>query len=118
MRIAVVGASAVAGLVFASIAVAVGPGGGGPSVGIVQRAAPTPTGGGGLITLAAPAGEHKEQLTVIDPETRTLAVYHIDTSKGEIVLKSVRNIYYDLKMIEFNGTSPLPGEIRALLEQR
>ena len=47
-----------------------------------------------------------------------MAVYHIDTVSGEIVLKSVRNIHYDLKMMEFNGTSPLPGEIRAILEQR
>ena len=47
-----------------------------------------------------------------------MAVYHIDTTTGEIVLKSVRNIHYDLKMIEFNGTSPLPREIRSLLEQR
>jgi hypothetical protein len=113
MRIAVVGASVISGLVLATIGVAVG-----PSVGLAQRAAPAAAGGGGLITHCAPAGEHREQLVVVDPDTRTLAVYHIDTTSGEIVLKSVRSIHYDLRMIEFNGTSPLPGEIRALLEQR
>jgi hypothetical protein len=112
MRIAVVGASAVAGLVLAMIAVAVG-----PSVGFAQRP-PSAVGGGGLLTLSTPAGEHGQQITVIDPETRTMAVYHIDTVSGEIVLKSVRNLHFDLKMIEFNGTSPLPGEIRTILEQR
>jgi hypothetical protein len=47
-----------------------------------------------------------------------MAVYHIDTNSGKIVLKSVRNIHYDLKMIEFNGTDPLPGEIQSMLGER
>ncbi len=98
------------GLVVAAIAAAIG-----PSVGFAQRTASAPTSAGELITLSTSAGEHREQLTVIDPQTRSLAVYHIDTETGEVVLKSVRNIYYDLKMIEFNGTNPLPNEIRALL---
>ena len=113
MRIAVVGASAFAGLALAWLAVAMG-----PSVGFAQRPPVTPASGGELLTLAAPAGEHAQQVTIIDPATRTMAVYHIDTTSGEIVLKSVRNIHYDLKMMEFNGASPLPGEIRAILEQR
>ena len=111
MRIAVVGAVVLTVAALAAAAVAVGPYD-------VQRGATAPAAGGGLITLACNAGEHREQLTVIDPETRTLAVYHIDTGSGEVVLKSVRNIHYDLRMMEFNGTNPLPGEIRAILEQR
>jgi hypothetical protein len=113
MRKAVVGALALATLALTALAVAVG-----PSVGFAQRPVATPSGGGELLTLATPAGEHHQQVTVIDPATRTMAVYHIDTVSGEIVLKSVRNIHYDLKMMEFNGASPLPGEIRAILEQR
>jgi hypothetical protein len=66
--------------------------------------------------VAGPAGDHRQQLAVIDPETRSLAVYHIDTSSGEISLKSVRNIHYDLRMSEFNGTSPLPREVRSMVE--
>jgi hypothetical protein len=73
-------------------------------------------GGGELITVATSAGDGRQQLTIVDPETRSLAVYHIDTASGEVSLKSVRNIQYDLRMIEFNGTSPLPGEIRSILE--
>jgi hypothetical protein len=30
----------------------------------------------------------------------------------------VRNVNFDLQMMEFNGKSPLPNEIRAILEQR
>ena len=71
-----------------------------------------------LITFSAPAGDGKQQLTVIDPETRAMGVYHVDTSSGEIVLKSVRTLYWDLQMVEFNTTSPTPAEIRTLLERK
>ena len=86
-----------------------------PSVGFAQRAVPGPMSGGGLITHATAMGEHKQQMTVIDPDTRTMAVYHI--TDGEITLKSVRNIHYDMQMIVLNGTKPLPQEIRSLVEQ-
>lgn len=73
---------------------------------------------GKLLALSAPAGEKQQQVTVIDSQTRTMSVYHIDLSTGEIALKSVRNIRWDLQMEEFNGTTPAPREIRALLERR
>ena len=110
MRIAAVGVLVVcvlAGLLAALV----------PSVGFAQRPGISHA-GGTLITVAGPAGEHRQQLTVVDPDTRGVAVYHIDTTSGEISLKSVRNIRYDLEMIEFNGTSPLPREIRSLLEPK
>ncbi len=43
---------------------------------------------------------------------------HIDHATGVISLKSVRNIHADLLMDEFNTESPLPKEIRAILDQR
>lgn len=113
MRIAVVGASAVAGLVFAATVAALV-----PNVGFAQRPAQSASSGGPLITLTSQVNEHKQQVTVIDQDTHTMAVYHIDGTNGEIVLKSVRNIHFDLKMLEFNGTTPLPREVRALIEQR
>ncbi|HEX3657089.1 MAG TPA: hypothetical protein VHV55_14850 [Pirellulales bacterium] len=73
---------------------------------------------GDLITLTSPLGEHKQQLTVIDPRTRVMGVYHVDNTSGEIALKSVRNFHWDLQMSEFNAAAPLPREIRSLLEQR
>jgi hypothetical protein len=47
-----------------------------------------------------------------------MSVYHIDRQTGEIALRSVRNVAWDLQMEEFNGVSPSPREIRSLLEQR
>jgi hypothetical protein len=41
----------------------------------------------------------------------------VDAKSGEIVLKSVRNNHWDLQMIEFNATSPLPREIRSQLNR-
>jgi len=48
---------------------------------------------------------------VIDPGTRRIAVYHVNRESGEIQLKSVRNIAWDLGMEYFNSGSPLPDEI-------
>src|SRR5271169_5184905 len=105
MRIAVAGALAVFCVVTVVAALL-------PSIGFAERVAAPSGGGGGLITVAAQAGDHRQQLIVVDPETRFLAVYHVDLSNGEVTLKSVRNIHYDLRMNEFNGTSPLPREVR------
>ena len=51
-------------------------------------------------------------MTVIDPKQRVMAVYHVDRDTGEISPKSVRNITWDLQMIEFNSGNPLPQDIR------
>ena len=53
-------------------------------------------------------------LGVTQTVLRLLSAREID----ERLRHRIRNIHYDLKMIEFNGASPLPREIRALLEQR
>jgi len=63
-------------------------------------------------------GDTHQQITLIDPRQRVMCVYHIDRVSGEIALKSVRNIQWDLSMDEFNGQSPSPQEIRTLLQQR
>jgi hypothetical protein len=72
---------------------------------------------GDLITLSNQLGEDRTELTVIDPRMRVIGVYHIDHGSGEIGLKSVRNINWDLQMIHFQSGRPLPQEIRSLLEQ-
>ncbi len=81
----------------------------------VHAAPPQTAAGTELITFTTAIGEHRQQLTVIDPKLRVMAVYQIDDSSGEIVLKSVRNISWDLQMTEFNAAKPLPHEIRSLL---
>lgn len=73
----------------------------------------------GLIALSAPAADRGQQITVIDPKTRTMAVYLVDAkaSGGEYVqLVSVRKCEWDLQMEEFNATNPLPREVRGQVE--
>lgn len=72
----------------------------------------------GLMAVGCIATDKGQQLTVLDPETKVMGVYQVDTASGEIVLKSVRNIYWDLQMVEFNTTNPSPAEIRSLLERK
>ncbi len=88
-----------------------------PQQGLAQRAAPAVS-GGGLVTHSVQVAENRQQLTVIDPQLHVLCVYHIEPSSGQVVLKSVRNIHYDLQMLEFNTPSPQPRDIRALVEQK
>lgn len=73
---------------------------------------------GEMIALSQDLGEGRQQVTVIDPKARVMAVYRIETASGEISLMSVRNIHWDLQMEEFNGKNPSPRDIRSLLEQR
>jgi len=74
--------------------------------------------GSELIALSAQLADGREQLTVIDPRARVISVYHISPTNGELALKSVRNIHWDLQMTQFNGVSPLPQELRSLVEQK
>lgn len=109
MRAAVCGALVVAGLVAVSWLV-------GLPAGVVRAerlAGHESAVAAGLIAHSTTLGDHQQQLTVVDPELRVIGVYHID-AHGEIVLKSVRNIHWDLQLTDFNTANPLPREIRAL----
>jgi hypothetical protein len=68
-----------------------------------------------LIALSFDAGGGRQHITLIDPRTHMVGVYAIDPATGEIALRSVRNVHWDLQMDEFNGTTPSPREIRSLL---
>jgi hypothetical protein len=70
-----------------------------------------------VIALSYDAGG-TQQITIVDPRGRSLAVYHVDRVTGGLSLKSVRNIAFDLQIEDFNSNSPTPREIRALTEQR
>ena len=70
-----------------------------------------------LVTHAHVLADGTQQLCVLDPRQQVVAIYHIDPAKGGITLRSVRNIYWDLRINHFNGTTPLPEEIRSLIEQ-
>ena len=71
-----------------------------------------------LITLQLPPVENRQQLVLIDPRQRAMGVYQVDTNTGEIALKSVRALHWDLQLSEFISAAPLPREIRSLIDQR
>ncbi|MHB0955806.1 MAG: hypothetical protein ACYC6N_00740 [Pirellulaceae bacterium] len=73
---------------------------------------------GDLMAFSSEVGNGPAQVTLIDVKSRVMCVYHVDRTTGQIELKSVRNVHWDLLMEEFNGVRPLPREIRALLEQQ
>jgi hypothetical protein len=73
---------------------------------------------GDLMAFSSDVGSGPAQVTLIDAKSRVMCVYHVDRTTGQIELKSVRNVHWDLRMEEFNGVRPLPREIRALLEQQ
>jgi len=73
---------------------------------------------GDLMAFSSETSSGPAQIMLIDAKKRSMGVYHVDRETGEIELKSVRNFHWDLLIEEFNGVSPLPREIRALLEQR
>lgn len=53
---------------------------------------------------------------VYDPRQQVLGVYHVDRTTGEIELKSIRQIQWDLQMLHYQGKKPLPEEIKNDLE--
>ena len=71
----------------------------------------------GLIALSGTVDGHYQQVTVIDPLSHSMCVYHIDLTSGEIALRSVRKIHWDLQMTDFNGAKPLAGEVKTLSQQ-
>ncbi len=76
-----------------------------------------PRAGSELIAFSE-AGEGGRQIILIDPRTRIMGVYHVDGLEGKIQLRSVRNLFWDLHIEDFNGAKPSPGEVRAMVETR
>jgi hypothetical protein len=70
-----------------------------------------------LFTHVTPSGDGSQVVTVMDPRTRVMAVYHVERTSGKIVLKSVRNVTWDLQMIEYNTGDHLPQDIRSGLQR-
>ncbi len=115
MRSSLFGALLGAGLVIAALAgrgssepVHTGPGG---------VTAPAPQGSGLITHVTAVAGQ-PQTVIVIDPRQRVMGVYHVDSQSGAISLKSVRNLTWDLQMIEFNSGVPTPQDVRGGLPPR
>jgi hypothetical protein len=71
-----------------------------------------------LIAIPGSDAGGQQLLLLIDPQRRILGSYHVDATTGQIALRSVRNIRWDLELDEFNGTEPSPEKIQALLRSR
>lgn len=71
----------------------------------------------GPISLWGASYNGYQQVTVIDSRTNRLAVYHVAQATGEIELKSVRDVTWDLKLDHFNGVDPLPRAIRGMTDR-
>jgi len=113
MKRAVLGTLIGAGLVL----VAAGAVGYSQTTPVPQRV-PYVEGEGGLVALSCPSADNAQLVTVIDTKTRAMAVYRVDSSTGKIKLLSVRNLHWDLQVMQLNSENPLPQEIRSLLDQR
>lgn len=112
MKSAVLGALVLAGLVIATLV-----GLPGSHQVLAERAGPDEVGAGqGMIALSCTTDDNRQQITLIDPLSRVMSVYHVDGKTGYITLKSVRNVTWDLQIMELNGVSPLPREVRSLVE--
>ncbi len=72
----------------------------------------TPVHGSELFTTVTATEGQPLTVTVIDPRQRVMAIYHVDRGSGEITPKSIRNITWDLQMIEYNSGKPMPQDIR------
>ena len=79
-----------------------------------DRAASSPD----LLALSHDGGDGRQQVTIVDPRQRVMAVYTIDRATGALQLRSVRNLQWDLQIEDYNSASPAPRDIRALKEQQ
>jgi len=71
-----------------------------------------------LVVLNHATAEGHQQITLVDPRQRVLAVYQVDRASGALSLKSVRNVQWDLLIESFNSEKPTPREVHALTQQR
>ena len=71
-----------------------------------------------LLALSHEGPDGRQQITIVDPRQRVMAVYHVDRTTGALGLKSVRNLQWDLMIEDYNSGTPAPRDIRALKEQQ
>lgn len=81
-----------------------------------QRAARTGSEAAGLWISDTSIDDARRLLVVVDPATRHAAVYHLDAATGSLVLKSTRDITWDLMVEDFNAQEPRPAALRRLMQ--
>lgn len=70
----------------------------------------------GLWISDSPVDESRRLLVVVDPATRHAAVYHLDHASGSLVLRSTRDITWDLLVDDFNAQEPRPAALKRLIQ--
>lgn len=73
---------------------------------------------GGLMAFSKGLPDGHEQLILVDPHTRVLSVYHIESATGKTALKSVRRLEWDLQLNAFNTQDPQPLDVRTMVAPR
>lgn len=71
---------------------------------------------GALWIHTTPLDDRQHVMLVVDPQLRNAAVYHVDGPSGALVLKSTRNITWDLMVGDFNAQEPKPAALRRMLD--
>ena len=81
-----------------------------------QRAGrPLPESAGLWISESA-VEDGRRLLVVVDPATRHAAIYHLDATTGALVLRSTRDITWDLMVDDFNAQEPRPAALKRLIQ--
>ena len=83
-----------------------------------RQAAADRSGNADLLALSYDSGDGRQQITLVDPRQRVMAVYQVDRASGALQLKSVRNVQWDLTIEDYNAGAPAPRDIRALRDQQ
>ena len=64
------------------------------------------------------AGDAGDHIVLVDAGTNTMCTYFVQRETGQILLRSVRNLTWDMQLEEYNPTTPSPKDIRAVIEGR
>lgn len=67
-----------------------------------------------LLMTTSLLSDGRQQVVITDTKAKTIAIYEVEPTTGKVLLRSVREIKWDLQMQQFNATSPTPGEIRSM----
>ncbi len=67
-----------------------------------------------LLMTTSLLADGRQQVVITDTKAKTMAIYEVEPTTGKVLLRSVREIKWDLQMQQFNATSPTPGEIRSM----
>ena len=73
-------------------------------------------GAGRFSLVAAPLGEKRQGVFIVDSQTLRLLVYSVEADARRLKLVAVRDISQDIRLAHYNNEPPLPEEIRRNVE--